>query len=452
MAGVPLFLQTPIAGSQSTQQSLGLQQSQQQAQSTSLSGSYIPNYSETPILEQIAQYAGNMAPQVYQWGMQQYANNQGNIDALMRNAQSYASPQRIATDVGQAEAGVQQAGEAARQSALQNLQSYGIDPSAGRYAALDNASRVQTAASAAGAGNQQRLADIAQGNAMQQQAISAGLNNTQIGYGAANAMNQLLGTGESLKYSPLGTASFGQSTSSGESTGMNESTGQSSSFQNSQPIMTVAGAGVLGNLASGGGISPQASPSGGQAVDDVPANLTAGEFVIPKDVVEWKGMEHFYKLMDQAREGRAKANGGATAAAPKTGYTNGGGDAGTPTGYARGGKVADPAAGSGQWPTTLSDIYNVVNQKGEVVGQRAHSAGTLNPNLGTLIRDPSSGKLTQLPPGFAGGGPVRAGYAFGGEISGPLVRDPTDNTYRIDPADMINRYSPVVQPGAGYDG
>src|ERR1700747_3518239 len=102
--------------------------------------------------------------------------------------------------------------------------------------------------------------------------------------------------------------------------------------------------GFMGNigLAFGGGVPPQASPSGGQAVDDVPADLTAGEFVIPKDVVEWKGMEHFYKLMDQAREGRAKAKGGATAAAPKTGYGGGGGGASgqpimMPTGYASGG-------------------------------------------------------------------------------------------------------------------
>jgi hypothetical protein len=365
----------PTAFSQSSQASSSQQQSTQQAQSTSQSGSYIPNYSETPILEQIAQYAQNMAPQVYQWGMQQYANNQGNIDALMRNAQSYASPQRIATDVGQAEAGVQQAGEAARQSAEQQLQSYGIDPSSGRYAALDNASRVQTAASAAGAGNQQRISDIATGNAMQNQAIQASLANTATGFNAANAMNQLLGTGESLKYSPLGSTSFGQSTSSGQSTGSSESSGSNvSSSGTYQPIVRY-GAGW--GMAGGGGVPQQASPSDGQAVDDVPASLTAGEFVIPKDVVEWKGMEHFYKLMDQAREGRAKARGGAPeAAAPRTGYANGGGGA--------------------------------------------------------------SGQPIRMP----------TGYAIGGEVPGPLVRDPNDHTNWIDPADMINRYSPVVSPDA----
>ena len=48
-------------------------------------------------------------------------------------------------------------------------------------------------------------------------------------------------------------------------------------------------------------------PSNGAQTDDVPARLNAGEFVIPKDVAEWKGQEFFYKLMAQARAIRAKA-------------------------------------------------------------------------------------------------------------------------------------------------
>src|SRR4249920_1198126 len=98
-------------------------ESAQQSTSQQQSGSYIPNYSETPILEGIAQYASQMAPQVYQWGMEQYANNQGNIDALMRNALTYASPQRIAADMGMAESGAAQGAEKGRQSALSDLQS-----------------------------------------------------------------------------------------------------------------------------------------------------------------------------------------------------------------------------------------------------------------------------------------------------------------------------------------
>jgi hypothetical protein len=305
-------------------------ESSQQSVSQQQSGSYIPNYSETPILEGIAQYASQMAPQVYQWGMQQYANNQGNIDALMRNALSYASPQRIATDVGMAESGVAQGAEAGRQSAISDLQSYGIDPSAGRYAALDQASRVTSGAAAAGAGNQQRMADIAQGNAMQQQATSASLQNVQSGYGAANAANAFAGTGMNLKYSPLGTQSTGSTVSSGQSSSESTTPGSGSGSGGSSLFNTGYGGAVeRGDFssssfphfqtggevpesdASGGGYVPgEMSPSDGARTDDVPAQLNAGEFVIPKDVAQFKGLEFFYKLMAQARKARATLGSG----------------------------------------------------------------------------------------------------------------------------------------------
>jgi len=273
-------------------------QSSQQATSQQAGTSFIPAYSQTPILESIAQYAENMAPQVYQWGMDQYARNQGNIDALTRQAQTWASPQRIKAEMGMAEAGVTQAGEQARQAALTDLQSYGIDPSAGRYASLDQANRVQTAAAAAGAGNQQRMATQAAGNAMMNQAIQSSLANTQLGYGASNAMNQLLGTGMQLKYPPLGT----------QSTGTSQSTGQSTNMSQSMPLLRSAMMGNIGGggvMAKGGYISPDLSPSDGRAIDDVPAQLNAGEYVIPQDVVGWKGKAFFAKLIAQSRKERA---------------------------------------------------------------------------------------------------------------------------------------------------
>ena len=52
----------------------------------------------------------------------------------------------------------------------------------------------------------------------------------------------------------------------------------------------------------GGPIPTHASPSMGAATDDVPSMLTAGEFVIPKDVAQWKGHEHFVKAIDKARQ------------------------------------------------------------------------------------------------------------------------------------------------------
>jgi hypothetical protein len=292
--------------------------SSQQSSGQSTSSSYIPDYSETPILESIAKYSENMAPQVYQWGMQQYANNQGNIDSLMRNALTYASPQRIAADMGMAESGAAQGAEKGLQSALSDLQSYGIDPSAGRYAGLDQASRVMSGAATAGAGNQQRISDIATGNAMQNQAIAASNQNVQTGYGAANAANQFASTGMNLKYSPLGTDAQSTQQSSGFSSSSNTGTGSGSgSFTRSGGVDPRTGYGFINEqhyqeggpvgFQPGGDVPADASPSNGQQVDDVNANLNVGEFVVPRDVAQWKGQEYFYKLMAQARKDRATA-------------------------------------------------------------------------------------------------------------------------------------------------
>ena len=92
-----------------------------QSTSESTSTPVLMNTPQSDLMMQIAQYARDLAPQVYQWGIDQYNRNQGNIDGVMRDALSYASPQRIAVDMGMAEAGVQQAGEQGRQSALGGL-------------------------------------------------------------------------------------------------------------------------------------------------------------------------------------------------------------------------------------------------------------------------------------------------------------------------------------------
>ena len=63
--------------------------------------------------------------------------------------------------------------------------------------------------------------------------------------------------------------------------------------------------GVLPDHATTGGyVPPSASPSQGQNTDDIPARLNAKEFVIPRDVVEWKGSEFFKKLIEQSRKAR----------------------------------------------------------------------------------------------------------------------------------------------------
>lgn len=59
----------------------------------------------------------------------------------------------------------------------------------------------------------------------------------------------------------------------------------------------------------GGPVPVHASPSMGAATDDVDAKLTAGEFVMPKDVAQWKGHEHFVKSIDKARQEMAEFKG-----------------------------------------------------------------------------------------------------------------------------------------------
>jgi hypothetical protein len=48
-------------------------------------------------------------------------------------------------------------------------------------------------------------------------------------------------------------------------------------------------------------IDPSLSPSGGQAVDDVPARVNVGEFIVPRDAVSWYGEKHFQSLIQKAR-------------------------------------------------------------------------------------------------------------------------------------------------------
>lgn len=78
------------------------------------------------------------------------------------------------------------------------------------------------------------------------------------------------------------------------------------------------------SYAGGGAIPASMSPSGGQQVDDVPAQmpnggpakLNANEFVVPQDIANWKGQEFFHKLIAQSRANMAQMQ-AASGATPK---------------------------------------------------------------------------------------------------------------------------------------
>jgi hypothetical protein len=201
---------------------------------------------ENDLIDQIAGVASAMANQLYSWAGQEYAktsqvtdqtvNNFLNVSnqmlnfsngltdqynnlfapenaQLIKDANSYASPERMAVDMGMAGATQAQANKAAMDNATRALQAYGIDPSSGRYAALDKAAAVQNAANVAGAENMQRVQDIQMGQNLRSQAVQVGAQlpaaitnsaNTaiQANTGAINASLANANTGRNLMSLP----------------------------------------------------------------------------------------------------------------------------------------------------------------------------------------------------------------------------------------------------------
>lgn len=346
-------------------------------------------------------------------------------DALIRDANTYASPDRIKADMGMAESGQAQAGDAALANARRSLQSYGIDPSAGRYQSLETAERTKQAAAAAGAAQQQRISDENTGRALRSEAIQVGqrypgqvINEMNTGLqalqGASNSSLATANTGVNLmkaadpylstaasaakfppsvanttshssnqgsgsSSSPSGSSGSGSGSGSNPSYGGSGNTGDfmnpsnydsngagmgggipggadgmgstpgassdggwgmgegamtgnspydtssngndygpdmgggfgapvdDSSGDGSFSMGFAAGGAIPDGPSTGGYVPPSASPSGGMQTDDVNAHLNADEFVLPKDIVKWKGQEFFQKLIEQSRQAMAGA-------------------------------------------------------------------------------------------------------------------------------------------------
>lgn len=271
---------------------------------------------------------------------------------LAREAQDYASPQRKAYEMGRAQADVAQQFAGARKAATDQLEGFGIDPSSTRYAALDIGLRANEAAARAGAGNMasDRVDNL--GRAMRSEAINVGKGYPgQIAgtYGTAlQAGNQgvnstlattatganTMGTGPQwMSQANAGYGTAGNLLNMGFNNQLgayNAAQGQSSGLGSALGMIGGLGFRALG-FAEGGDVpedemmemdtpaqeraegesphyvSPALSPSRGKAIDDVPARLNAGEFVIPKHVVEFKGEEFFHKLISNVDRAREKA-------------------------------------------------------------------------------------------------------------------------------------------------
>lgn len=276
-----------------------------------------------------------------------------------QEAGDWASEQNIANQQGRAMADQNAQTQQSLAAQRQQLASEGVDPSSIHGGALDAQARVQGAAAAAGAENNAYTNTKLQGQQLENQANTLGLQvGAQGQSGAAtgaNIGNSTASTQSQVNASDvnnltagnayLGTANTANKDASDiQNDQFNDQLNaynaqQSSSSSAMSTIGTIAGAAMMfmekggsvphgipprfmdpkmapGLIRSfyehGGAVTRQGalpvSPIPG-STDTKPAMLTPGEFVIPRDAAEWKGHEHWYKKIDKAREEIAERHG-----------------------------------------------------------------------------------------------------------------------------------------------
>lgn len=266
-------------------------------------------------------------------------------DQLAADAASYASPERKDQEMGRAQAGVAQQFDGAREAATRELESFGINPAATRYAALDVGMRTEEAAAKAAAGNQASQQVDATGRALRSEAINvgrgypgqiAGQYGTSMQGGQA-AVNSNLATtasgantmGTAPQYMGLGNQAVGQwgntltqgysaqmqqyNANQQASSGIGSALGLAGGIAAKSFFGLNKGGAIEPGYARGGAIDPsgpvpeQASPSNGAATDDVHAALDVGEFVMPEEAVRWHGEKTFYGMIEKAQRERDEA-------------------------------------------------------------------------------------------------------------------------------------------------
>ena len=252
-------------------------------------------------------------------------------EQLAYDADTYASPERQEFEAGKAEADVAAQFEQARKTAAERLEGYGVDPSQTRQGALDLGTRIAEAAAQASAGNQSRQNTEAVGRQLRSEAINVGrgypgqIAASTAGAGASG--NQAANTGLATTASGaqtmgtgMGWQGLGNNAIAGWGNILNAGYQNQMAQYNADQQSSSGFGGLLGNVigsflpgfAEGGAIPEEEgtylpeemSPSGGAIPDDIPAEiegggpaqLNAGEFIVPKDVVKWlgeKGMQNF---------------------------------------------------------------------------------------------------------------------------------------------------------------
>jgi hypothetical protein len=273
------------------------------------------------------------------------------LKTLQTDANNYSNPGFRDQQVAQAQGAVATADEAARHNSTQQLEGYGINPASTRMGAIDLQARTQQGADEAAAGTNMGQTVDATGRALQQQVFTdasgvgaAGVNASTAGTGAgASAVNSKLATtqtgaqtqGTNVQYQGIAANDLTGSANTANQTYANEIAATTANNSASSGIGSAVGlvggvalkaalksemggpitaihAAVGGPTAGpdatpGGAVPAGASPTGGKGTDDVPARLTVGEYIIPKDVTAWLGHKHFQSLIDKSREQAAAA-------------------------------------------------------------------------------------------------------------------------------------------------
>lgn len=243
---------------------------------------------------------------------------------LVQEFQNYDTPARRQEERGRSIADVNKGFDAARRNALQRLESYGVDPSQTRNAALDLGTRVQQAAAQAGAATAADRATEQTGRALRAEAINIGKgmpSNVAASYGQSiQAGNAGIGNANQTTGASAGALTSGMGYGGQALQGYGQAANiQNAGFQNQMQAYNAQQAQMTGALSAIGGVAggAMAMADGGEMYDSEPGPIDYGEgdgtgiddqvpilaskeeYIIPADVVRAKGVEFFDKLVER---------------------------------------------------------------------------------------------------------------------------------------------------------
>lgn len=287
-------------------------------------------------------------------------------DAFVKDVQNYDSAGRKEDQRSGAIAQVGQAFDAANASAERALEASGVDPSEVRFGALNLGTKLARAQAQAGAGVASDRAIDANALALKANALGIGKGQpaqalgfqtagNQAGTGGVQTGNQTTAgaagsLGNPLGWSSAATNSVGTWGNVVNSAYQNQMAGYNAQMQGGsgwgQAAGMAAGLGMMALRAADGGtipdedelaqhgavpmdhsmedegaehdgmlLTPDMSPSGGAAIDDIPAvgpggarvRVDEGEFIIPERVTRWYGEKFFQNLIAKADKAAEEA-------------------------------------------------------------------------------------------------------------------------------------------------